>query len=116
MDAARAADADEALLFDRQGRLVEGARSNIVIVDAQQRLLTPPLERGAVAGVALEVLRERIPLLERDITPTGLRAARAVFALNAVRGVRPIVRIDAATVHSDQHACAATLRAALERD
>ena len=115
-DAARAAGADEALLFDREGRLVEGARSNLVIVDAQERLLTPPLERGAVAGVALEVLRERVSLLERDITPAGLRAARALFALNAVRGVRPIVRLDAATLRSDQHAFASTLRDALERD
>jgi branched-subunit amino acid aminotransferase/4-amino-4-deoxychorismate lyase len=115
-EAARSAGADEALLFDRAGRLVEASRSNVVIVDAQERLLTPPLSRGAVAGVALELLRARVPLLERDVAPAALRSARAIFAVNAVRGVRPIVRLDGQALRSAEHAYAATLAEALGRD
>ena len=104
------------MLFDREGRLVEASRSNVVIVDAQERLLTPPLARGAVAGVALEVLRARVLLLERDVSSAALRSARAVFAVNAVRGVRPIVRLDGQPLRSAEHAFAAALAEALGRD
>jgi branched-subunit amino acid aminotransferase/4-amino-4-deoxychorismate lyase len=115
-DAARAAGADEALLFDRAGRLVEGARSNVLVADAEGRPVTPPLSRGAVAGVALELLRGRVALYERDVSAAALRDARAVFAVNAVRGVRPIVRFDGRPLRSAEHPLAAQLAAALERD
>lgn len=115
-EAARAAGADEALLFDREGRLVEASRSNVVIVDAQDRLLTPPLARGCVAGVARELLCERLPLEERDLGASALREARALFAVNAVRGARPIVRLDGQPVGDAQHPAAARLAEALAHD
>jgi branched-subunit amino acid aminotransferase/4-amino-4-deoxychorismate lyase len=115
-DAARAAGADEALLFDRDGYLVEAARSNVVLVDAEERLLTPPLARGGVAGIAREVLLERVPLAERDVGPGALRAARAVFAVNAVRGARPIASLDGEPVGDPSHPWAARLSAALAYD
>jgi branched-subunit amino acid aminotransferase/4-amino-4-deoxychorismate lyase len=115
-DAARAAGADEALLFDRDGYLVEAARSNLVLVDAEQRLLTPPLARGGVAGVAREVLCERVPLIERDIGPSALRDAQALFAINAVRGARPIATLDGAPVGEAGHPWGARLEAALAHD
>ncbi|HEX5066707.1 MAG TPA: aminotransferase class IV [Myxococcota bacterium] len=115
-DAARAAGADEALLFDRDGYLVEASRSNVLLVDADERLVSPPLERGAVAGVALEVVAERLPLAWRDVRPAQLRAARALFAVNAVRGVRPIARLDGEAVGDPSHPFAARLAEALSRD
>lgn len=94
-DAARRAGAQEALLFDRDGFLVEGSRSNVLAVDDQGRLVTPPLARGAVAGVAREVLCERVPeLAERDLRREDLLAARAVICTNAVRGARLVTRLD----------------------
>lgn len=115
-DAAHAAGADEALLFDRDGCLVEASRSNVLLVDADERLISPPLSRGAVAGVALEVVAERLPLAWRDVRPLGLCAARALFAVNAVRGVRPIARLDGAPVGDPSHPWAARLAEALSRD
>jgi branched-subunit amino acid aminotransferase/4-amino-4-deoxychorismate lyase len=115
-DAAHAAGADEALLFDRDGYLVEAARSNVVLVDAEERLLTPPLARGGVAGVAREVLLERVPLVERDLGPGALRTARALFAVNAVRGARPIASLDGRPVGDPGHPWAARLFAALAYD
>ncbi len=94
-DAAREADVDEALMLDRAGRLVEGARSNLLVVDARGRLVSPPLERGAVAGVAREVLSEGLGgLPERDVSRRALAAAREIIAINAVRGARAITRLD----------------------
>jgi branched-subunit amino acid aminotransferase/4-amino-4-deoxychorismate lyase len=115
-DAARAAGADEALLFDRDGWLVEASRSNLVLVDAQGELLTPPLARGGVAGVAREVLAERLPLRERDLGPAALREARALFAVNAVRGARPIARLDGEPVGDPAHPAGLRLADALARD
>jgi branched-subunit amino acid aminotransferase/4-amino-4-deoxychorismate lyase len=115
-DAARAAGADEALLFDRDGYLVEASRSNVLLVDADDRLVSPPLSRGAVAGVALEVVAERLSLAWRDVRPSQLRAARALFAVNAVRGVRPIARLDGEAVGDVGHPFAKQLAEALARD
>jgi len=115
-DAARAAGADESLLFDRDGYLVEASRSNVLLVDADERLVSPPLARGAVAGIALEIVAERLPLAWRDVRPSQLRAARALFAVNAVRGVRPIARLDGEPVGDPSHPFAARLAEALSRD
>jgi branched-subunit amino acid aminotransferase/4-amino-4-deoxychorismate lyase len=96
---AREAGADEALLCDADGRLVEGARTNLVAVDADGRLRTPPLARGAVAGLALGVLLERVPeLAEHDVAPGEIARLRELVAVNAVRGARPITHVDGAAV------------------
>jgi branched-subunit amino acid aminotransferase/4-amino-4-deoxychorismate lyase len=98
-DAARRAGADEALLLDAAGRLVEGARTSAIVVDAAGRAATPPLELGGVAGIAREVLLERIPELEqRIVLEPQLRTAREIVVANAVRGARALVRLDAAEV------------------
>ncbi len=98
-DAARAAGADEALLVDAAGRLVEGARTNAIVVDATGRPSTPPLELGAVAGIAREVLLERVPELRQRIVPeVELHRAREIVVANAVRGARAVVRLDGAAV------------------
>jgi branched-subunit amino acid aminotransferase/4-amino-4-deoxychorismate lyase len=92
---AREAGADEALLFDAADRLVEGSRSNLLVVTREGTPATPPEDLGAVAGIALEVVVERIPEVRRQpIARADLRAAREIVALNAVRGARPITHLD----------------------
>jgi len=92
---AREAGADEALLFDAANRLVEGSRSNLLVVTREGTPATPPEELGAVAGIALQVVVERVPEVRRQpITRADLRAAREIVALNAVRGARPITCLD----------------------
>ncbi len=98
-DEAARAGADEALLLDAAGRLVEGARTNAIVVDAEGRLSTPPLALGAVAGIAREVLLERVPeLVERVVLEPELRSAREIVVVNAVRGARAVVRLDGFSV------------------
>ncbi len=104
VDAAREAGADEALLFDRHGFLVEGSRSNVVVVTGDGELVTPPLSRGAVAGIAREVLVDRVPeLRERDLRHRDLAAARAVMCTNAVRGARPVTLLDGEVLPGADH-------------
>jgi len=95
LDAARAAGGDDALLFDAAGFLVEGARTNLVVVHADGSLRTPPLARGGVAGIAREVLVAQLPeLLEADSSAADVSAARELIAINAVRGARRVTHLD----------------------
>ncbi len=90
----RAATVDEGLVFDDRDRLVEGVRSNLVLA-RNGVWTTPPLARGAVAGVALRVVRTRLPALgDADLSRGELGALDELVAVNAVRGAVAIVEID----------------------
>jgi branched-subunit amino acid aminotransferase/4-amino-4-deoxychorismate lyase len=94
-EAAQAAHADEALLFDARGRLIEGARANVVVVRETGALETPALALGAVRGLALAVLRETLAELgEAELTRGDVARAREVIAVSSVRGARPIATLD----------------------
>jgi branched-subunit amino acid aminotransferase/4-amino-4-deoxychorismate lyase len=91
---AAADGADEALLADVGGFLVEGARTSLVVVLGSGALVTPPLARGAQAGIARALLLERVAeLAEADVPLPELAAARELIAVNAVRGPRAIVAL-----------------------
>ena len=94
-DHARSAGCDESLLLDRDGYLVEGSRSNLLIVDQRGGLATPDPARGGVAGVGLEVLLERVPeIAVRHVSGSELATASELIAVNAVRGPKSIVCLD----------------------
>jgi branched-chain amino acid aminotransferase len=116
-DAARASGVEEALLFDAAGHLVEGARTNVVALLGDGMLCTPPTERGAVAGIALEVAAERLPALaRRDLSRRDVFAARGVAVTNAVRGARPLVALDGKPLGPESAELAERLAAVLEDD
>jgi len=99
--AAQAAAADEAMLADAEGFLVEGARTNLVVVLASGALATPPLARGGQAGIGRAILLERTPgLAEADVALAELAGARELIAVNAVRGPRPVVALDGRPIGS----------------
>jgi branched-subunit amino acid aminotransferase/4-amino-4-deoxychorismate lyase len=115
-DQAQRASVDEAVIFDVGGFLIEGARSNLVVVRGDGSLATPDLKRGGVAGLAREVLLERVPELEEaDLHRRTLAEARELIAINAVRGARPIVELDGRPIGDGQAgAVALRLRKILE--
>lgn len=91
---AEAAGADEVLLADAGGFLVEGSRTSLVVVLASGALATPPLARGAQAGIGRAILLERTPeLVEADVAIAALATARELVAVSAVRGARPVVAL-----------------------
>jgi branched-subunit amino acid aminotransferase/4-amino-4-deoxychorismate lyase len=118
---ASAANADESLLFDTAGRLVEGARTNLFVALADGRPCMPPLARGAVRGVALDVVIDAgVPVEERDLDRADCASAREIVATNSVRGARPVVALDGRAVGCGQPGpfqatLAAALAAAAER-
>lgn len=99
-DAARAersaAGVDESLLFDGAGRLVEGSRTNLVVVTEEGFCLTPARGLGPVEGLGLELAREAVPAIVETlgIDRKTLARARELVAVNAVRGAVAIVELD----------------------
>ncbi|MBP7587206.1 MAG: aminodeoxychorismate synthase component I [Thermoanaerobaculia bacterium] len=85
---ARAAGADEAILWNERGELTEGTRTNLVLEIGGERL-TPPRECGLLAGVFREALLERGRLKEAVLTREDLSRARRVLLVNALRGWIP---------------------------
>jgi branched-subunit amino acid aminotransferase/4-amino-4-deoxychorismate lyase len=80
---AEAAGADEALLLNTDGHVVEGAASNLFWIE-RARVCTPPLASGVLAGVTRAVVAElcrqlRVPFGEATIELEALFRAQAVF-------------------------------------
>lgn len=99
--ASNKAGVDEALLFDENTHLVEGARTNLLVVDSQGTLAVPDPALGAVAGIALEIVKERVAELEiGTFGSEELADARELIAVNAVRGARSIVELDGRRIGS----------------
>jgi branched-chain amino acid aminotransferase len=95
---ARDAGADEAIRLDGEGRVVEGATSNVfAVIDGEARTAPPAL--GLLAGVTrgrlLALMREGgLPVAEVPFRPTELAAADEVFLTSSIRGVMPVTRLD----------------------
>lgn len=95
---ADAAGADEALLCNTEGFVVEGASSNLFWVEGET-VCTPPLASGILAGVTRAVTLELcqqlgLPFAERQITPDGLRSASGVFLTLSSVGVVEAKELD----------------------
>jgi branched-subunit amino acid aminotransferase/4-amino-4-deoxychorismate lyase len=100
-DFARGRGVDEAVLLDREGYAIEGARTSLVVVDPDGHACLPDLARGGVAGVARALLLVRLPELSvRNVTAGELRDAPEIVAINAVRGARACVQLDGIDVGS----------------
>jgi D-alanine transaminase len=89
------AEVEEVVLVDDAGYVIEGCRSNLFVVDRDGALVAPNISRGAVAGLAQELVHERIPdVVIRDMSVDELDDAQEIIAVNAVRQAAPIVRLN----------------------
>jgi branched-chain amino acid aminotransferase len=92
------AGADEALLLNTNGFVVEGASSNLFWVEGET-VCTPPLASGILAGVTRAVLVEicqqlAVTFAEREITGEKLRRASGVFLTLSSLGVVECGKLD----------------------
>jgi D-alanine transaminase len=102
-EAARQAGALEAIFYDRDGMVTEGATTSVFIVDAQGVLLTRPLGTeilpGCTRAAVLERLAEHGVRCEaRAFSLDDLRAAHEIFITAATTFVKPVTRLDGAPV------------------
>jgi len=100
LDEATEAGADEALLVDRRGRVLEGARSNLFVVPTGGgELITPPTRLGVLPGVmrGLVIPWARAMGLKVALRPFPLRSllrADEAFVTNSLWGVMPVASIN----------------------
>jgi branched-chain amino acid aminotransferase len=93
---ATARGADDALMLNTRGDIVCGTVANIfALVDGG--LITPPIEDGALPGVARADVITLTRAEERTLSRELLARASEVFLTNAL-GLRPIIEIDGAVV------------------
>lgn len=91
---AQAAGADEPLLLDDRGRIVEGASTSILWW-RDGALCAPPESESVLSGVTRAVLFElaeasAIPVRQESARPRDLDGLE-VWAVNALHGIRPVV-------------------------
>jgi branched-chain amino acid aminotransferase len=106
MKKARAEGAQEALIVDGRGRVVEGATSNIFVVH-RGRLTTPPLEAGILAGITrariLDACKEGGREVQfQTLTVKQVLSAEEVFISSSIRELLGVVRIDGQVVGDGQ--------------
>jgi branched-chain amino acid aminotransferase len=102
MREAKRAGAQEALVVDPRGRVIEGASSNVFVV-ADGRVATPPESAGILVGITragvVQAAKDLgLPLDERELTLGELLAADEVFITSSIREIVPVVRVDGKTI------------------
>ena len=95
---ADAVGADEALLLNTDGFVVEGASSNLFWVQSGA-VCTPPMTSGVLAGVTRAVVMElchelALPVQEATVTAGVLREAEGVFLTLSSLGVMPAAELE----------------------
>lgn len=98
-EAARRAEATEAIFVDDAGMLTEGASSSVWIVDREGTLATRSLDHAVLPGCTRAALiglmaEAGIAWRERGVAKAELAAAREIFITSASSFVRPVVRLD----------------------
>ncbi len=103
--AATAAGADDAILVDDEGRIFEGATSNMFIVRGGG-LVTPPAEGAILPGVLrakVEQLAEAngVTVVEAFARVADLRPDDGMLLTSSVRGIVPVASVDDRELHVD---------------
>lgn len=98
LNAAHVRGAHEALLANTRGQLCEGTGSN-VFVAVGDRLVTPPLASGCLAGVTRALLLEwagedGLPVAEENVPFDVLDTAEDVVLTSSTRDVQPVSVMD----------------------
>ena len=93
LEAAHQREASGALLTNTQGRLCEGAGTNVFLV-VDRQLVTPPLSSGCLAGITRELVLELTEVVEREIEPGEFAVASEAFLTSSTREVGAISAVD----------------------
>jgi len=99
---ARLAGADDSILLNDRGRVAEASAANLFAVK-RGRVLTPPVEEGALDGVTretiLELAREQgLHCSEQALTRTHLLAADEIFLTGTGARLVPVRSLDSVEI------------------
>jgi branched-chain amino acid aminotransferase len=95
---AKKAGAEEALVVNRNGLVIEGTTSNVFMIKGEA-LVTPPLHIGILEGVTRGVVmdlaeREGLRLVEEALSVADLKGCAEVFITSSIREILAVVRVD----------------------
>jgi len=96
--AAQRAGYDDILLVDEDGYIAEGPTTNVFMVEADERVVTPT-EKSVLLGVTRSTIialakDEGLALSEECVRPERLQQAAEVFVTGTTAGVWPVGSID----------------------
>ena len=96
--------AQEALMLGRHGQILEGASSNVFIVQ-DGALRTPEPQPGILVGITRAAVlaaasAEGIVVQEAEVRPEDLYGADEAFITSSIREVMPVVSADGRTIGS----------------
>lgn len=94
---------DQGVILNQRGQVAETGSSNLFMVK-NGRLITPPLDVGGLPGIVRQKIIEmaaanRLPCLERKLTPADLITANEVFTTSSFKLVWPVVQLKVDRVH-----------------
>ena len=95
---AEAANADDALLTNREGNVSEATSSNLFWINNSE-IITPPPQSGCLSGITRGMVLELaasigLPTHQLNATPRELHGADGVFLTNSVREIQPVGSLD----------------------
>jgi branched-chain amino acid aminotransferase/4-amino-4-deoxychorismate lyase len=89
---ARVAGADEAVMLNNRGEVACAAAANLFWIEGQ-RVFTPALDCGVLAGIARASLMSAVEVIEAVADRARLEAADAIFLTNSLIGARAVSRL-----------------------
>ncbi len=92
----------DVIAANEKGHLCDGGRTSLFVV-LEGRIWTPPVEEGALPGIARRVLLEAGCVAETTLIWRDLERAESVFLANALRGVIPVSQIEGRDVSGWAH-------------
>ena len=95
---AEASGLDESLLLNENGCLTEGSISNIFVVSADSKIITPPSGSGILHGITRAVAMElavsnSINVIEKNVKTAELVQFQEAFLTNSVMEIMPLVQV-----------------------
>jgi len=93
LEQARTAGFDEALVVNKNGKITEGAVSNLLVKISDQ-WFTPPLSDGVLPGVMRALIIENCDVSVRSIAATEIETIESAFLLSSLRIAQPISSIN----------------------
>lgn len=96
--AAKAQDADDAILVTREGVVSEGTASNTFIVK-NGSLITPPNSHSILPGITRMVIesiakQQNIPIIEKQISLDELSSADEIWLSSSTKEALPVTQLD----------------------
>jgi branched-chain amino acid aminotransferase len=111
-------DASEAIFLNTAGHVCEGTGTNVFVVFGD-KVITPPLTSGPLAGVTRELIMEWSTVEQGDLTLDEAKRADEVFITSSMRDVQGVEQWDDQTfgpAHPFTRAVAATFAERSEAD